>query len=61
MADPKSIYMFLLLIVIKLEIIILDAGPAETKNIRSLFFASFSNLGSKELLISFHFQQHAQV
>ena len=47
--------MFLLLILIKYEIIILAAGPADTKNIKLFCFASSANLVSNESLISSHF------
>lgn len=35
--DPKSIYILLLLILVKYEIIIFAAGPAEIKKIKSFF------------------------
>ena len=42
--EPKSIYVFLLFILLKIETMIFAAGPAEIKNIRLLFFASRDNL-----------------
>ena len=52
--------MFLSLILIKYEIIILAAGPADTKNIKLFCFASSANLVSNELLISSHFSTMCQ-
>ena len=37
--ESKSIYILLLLILTKYEIIIFAAGPAETKKIKLFFFA----------------------
>jgi hypothetical protein len=48
--EPKSIYILLILILIKYEIIMFAAGPAEMKNIKSFCFASWDNDESKEIL-----------
>jgi hypothetical protein len=45
--EPKSIYIFLLLILLRYETIIFAAGPAEMKNIKLLYFACSDNLESK--------------
>ena len=41
--DPKSIYILLLLILTKYEIIIFAAGPAETKKIKLFCLACSDN------------------
>ena len=48
--EPKSIYILLILIFIKYEIIMFDAGPPEIKNIKLFCIASWDNCENKEML-----------